>query len=75
MVPYKNLSGKSGVLAYENSNDYIIIQFKEGRETIYTYTYQSAGISAIGTMKKLALAGSGLNSYVSTNKPGYSSKR
>jgi hypothetical protein len=68
MVPYKNLSGKSGVVAYENGVDYIIVQFKEGKETIYTYTYQSAGSSAIETMKRLAVAGTGLNSYVSTNK-------
>ncbi|MGB4758704.1 MAG: hypothetical protein WBP26_01480 [Candidatus Saccharimonadales bacterium] len=74
MQPYKDLGNDSGVAAYENGSDYIKVQFKEGRWTLYTYTYQSAGSAAIETMKALAQQGQGLNSYISTHKPPYSSK-
>lgn len=75
MEPYKNLGGDSGVAAYQLGGDFIIVQFKSGQWTVYTYTYQSAGSSAVETMKSLARQGHGLNSYISMNKPGYASKR
>lgn len=74
MEQYKNLSGNSGVVAFQIGNDYIKVQFKDGRFTLYTYTYQSASSVAIENMKALAVRGQGLNSYISTNKPQYSSK-
>ena len=74
MEPYKNLSGQSGVLAYGIGATYIIVQFNAGQYTFYKYTYVSAGSSAVETMKSLAQQGQGLNSYISTYKPGYSSK-
>lgn len=74
MERYKNLSGQSGVLAYGIGGDYIIVQFDAGQYTFYKYTYISAGNSAVETMKNLARVGRGLNSYVSTYKPGYSLK-
>lgn len=74
MTPYKNLSGASNVVAYEIDIDSIKVQFQPGRWSIYIYTYQSAGSAAIESMKNLADQGHGLNSYISRNKPGYSSK-
>jgi hypothetical protein len=74
MENYANLGGDSGVLAYQISSDFIIVQFKSGQDTFYKYTYVSAGNSAIETMKNLARQGQGLNSYISTNKPQYVSK-
>jgi len=74
MQPYSNLSGDSGVLAYQIGAVYIIVQFKHGQYTFYKYTYASAGSGVIETLKALAQQGRGLNSYISTNKPGYSSK-
>lgn len=74
MEPYKNLGGNSGVLAYQIGNDYIKVQFKEGRWTLYVYTYQSAGLAAVETMKNLAQQGHGLNSFISTYQPNHSSK-
>lgn len=74
MEPYRDLGGDSGVVAYEIGNDYIKVQFKDGQWRLYTYTYQSAGTSAVEAMKGLARQGKGLNSYISTNKPTYSSK-
>lgn len=74
MESYANLGGNSSVVAFQNGTDYIKVQFKSGPYTLYTYTYQSAGSSAIEMMKSLARQGHGLNSYISTHKPNYSSK-
>lgn len=41
----------------------------------YYYTYNSAGKNKIEDMKKLALSGSGLNTYINKHKPRYSEKR
>ena len=74
MKPYKNLGGDSGVEAYMNGDDFIIVQFKEGSDTYYKYTNASAGGVAIEQMQNLAIQGQGLNSYISVNKPPYTSK-
>ncbi len=63
MKRYKNLSGDSGVIAYEIGNDSISIQFVDG--CVYLYTYQSAGRDNIEHMKSLAIAGQGLSSFIS----------
>jgi hypothetical protein len=75
MQPYANHSGKSNVKAYQTGADFIIVEFQSGRETIYEYTNDSAGASAIEQMKQLAVQGQGLNSYIATHKPGYASKK
>ena len=74
MTSYKNLWGNSNVVAYSYWSDFIKVEFASGTYTIYTYTYGSAGSSAVETMKRLADAGSGLNSYIATHKPWYASK-
>ncbi len=74
MQRYKNLSGQSNIVAYENGQDYIKVQFATGYWKLYTYTNMSAGISTIQHMQSLATAGQGLNSYVSSYKPPYASK-
>jgi len=63
MVQYKNLSKKSGVTAYEIMADSIKIRFVNG--DTYLYTYQSAGRRAIERMKKLAVSGRHLSTYIS----------
>lgn len=65
MEPYKNLNGDSGVAGFENGSDYIRVQFKDG--SVYLYTYASAGSSNIEEMKRLAVAGRGLNSFINKN--------
>lgn len=65
MNRYKNLSGDSGVLAYELSPGAIVVQFNNGWN--YEYTDHSAGASAIATMHHLARAGRGLSGYISAN--------
>jgi hypothetical protein len=62
METYKNLSGNSGVLAYEIGFDSITVQFRD--YSIYLYNYASAGRETIEHMKKLAKDGRGLNSFI-----------
>lgn len=63
MEPYKNLSGESGVAAYELGPDYIRVQFADG--PVYTYDYRSTGRGNVEQMKRLAKAGRGLCSFIS----------
>lgn len=65
MQDYQNLGGNSGVSAYEINEDSISVKFKTG--TVYKYSNGSAGSAHIENMKKLAIAGTGLNSYINTN--------
>lgn len=62
MIPYRNLSGTSGVAAYEIGTDYILVMFTTGR--IYRYSHQRAGSYHVSNMKNSATAGHGLNSYI-----------
>lgn len=73
MAYYANLSGNSGVSTYETGPDYIIVGFNSGMT--YEYTYASAGAGNVETMKSLALAGSGLCSFIQRNvKRAYARK-
>ena len=65
MERYRNLSGNSGVFAYELSPGRIIVQFHDGWK--YEYTNRSAGIEAIVTMHRLARAGSGMSGFISAH--------
>ena len=64
MTPYKNLNGGSGIYAYETSNTEIAVQFING--DLYLYNNISAGNYNIEHMKKLAIDGKGLNSFINT---------
>lgn len=59
---YRNLGGKSGVAAYSLENDSVTVQFNDGGA--YLYNCVSAGRDQIETMKALAIAGQGLNSFI-----------
>ncbi len=73
MEAYKNLSGNSDVLAYEIGMDSITVQFRD--DSIYLYTYRSAGEAKIEKMKQLAHAGQGLNTFINqVVKQGYADK-
>ncbi len=79
MQSYLNRSGQSNVSRYEIGDNYILVEFKtrakDGCNT-YKYTYFSTGQENIEHMKRLAIAGIGLNSFISTNvKKRYESKR
>jgi hypothetical protein len=62
MDRYKNLTGGSSVIGYEIGDGSITVQFKDRTE--YLYTTQSAGAPNIAAMLRLAVAGSGLNSFI-----------
>lgn len=64
MEKYHNLSGTSGVAAFEAEADYIKVQFSDG--SVYQYTHLSAGAGNIAQMKALAARGLGLNSFINT---------
>ena len=63
MQPYQDLSGGSGVTAYEIGEDYIVVEFRGGRT--YRYSNAVAGELHVHRMKKLAAVGRGLSTYVS----------
>lgn len=63
MDRYKNRGGNSGVASYEISQTEIKVQFRDG--AIYLYNYQSTGSINVEHMKQLAIAGQGLNSFIS----------
>jgi hypothetical protein len=73
MEHYKNIGGNSGVAAFEIVEGSITVQFKDG--AIYLYTNQSAGPGNIAEMQRLAIAGQGLNSFISrVVRKGYAQK-
>jgi hypothetical protein len=63
MQRYKNLSGESGVIAYDIGDRSITIRFTGGDR--YLYTDQSAGAENIAEMQRLATLGSGLSTFIS----------
>lgn len=62
---YKNLGGDSPILAYGITDTSITIQYSDGG--IYLYTYANPGKREVETMKKLAIRGDGLSTYINTN--------
>jgi hypothetical protein len=74
MQPYLNLSGDSGVVAYEIAADFILVRFTDGNT--YGYTARSAGAANIAQMKMLAQIGLGLSTFINRNvKTLYAWKR
>lgn len=65
MIKYQDVSGRSGVEAYNYGSDFIEIKFKSGRT--YKYTYRSSGVANVDTMKRLAVHGEDLNTYINKN--------
>ncbi|MDH2916059.1 MAG: hypothetical protein PXX77_04195 [Gallionella sp.] len=75
MKAYKDINGDSGIAAYDYGDDWIKVQFKGG--DTYEYRASNVGQSHINTMKGLADAGDGLNSYIMRNptvKNGWTAK-
>jgi hypothetical protein len=62
MRAYKNISGDSGVIAYQTGKDRILVQFADGG--IYEYTYASTGHNHVESMKVLAAKGRGLATFI-----------
>lgn len=64
MKTYKNIGGNSGVIAYDYGPNWIQVKFRD--ESIYEYTYSSAGANNVDSMKRLADSGEGLNAFINT---------
>ncbi|RQP22313.1 hypothetical protein [Piscinibacter terrae] len=73
MKRYANLSGDSGVVAYEDRPGAIVIQFQGG--DTYEYSTQSAGASVVAEMQRLARSGRGLSTFIAKHKPGFVRRR
>ena len=66
MQPYADINNDSGVSSYEINPTSIKVWFN--RDVVsYTYSYSSAGEYHVEYMKKLAIAGNGLNHYINKN--------
>lgn len=66
MIPYKNVHRLSSILAYEISDESIRIEFVSG--AVRDYTFQNVGREHVEAMKKCAVRGKGLGSYVMNNE-------
>lgn len=64
MQRYRNLSGDSGVEAYEIEREAITVRFRGG--ATYRYSHAVTGPNEVETMITLALAGRGLGTFIST---------
>jgi hypothetical protein len=73
MERYRNLSGDSGVVAYDIAADFIRIKFRSG--DTYRYSYARPGRSEVEHMKCLARTGRGLSTFIATTvKNRYAAK-
>ena len=59
MKRYRNLGGDSGIVAYEDGEDFIRVQFSDGSN------YKKPSPNDVERMKQLAEKGQGLNSFIS----------
>jgi hypothetical protein len=62
MQRYAQLSGDTGVVAFEYGPDSITIRFADG--SLYLYTHESTGPAKITRMKRLAADGVGLTTFI-----------
>lgn len=73
MIPYRNLSGRSGIVSYETTDDSIHVLFRGERH--YRYDHTRPGKADVERMKALAEQGQGLGTYISqTVKNRYADK-
>lgn len=74
MQPYRHPNGNTGVIAYRITARAITVQFAGG--AIYVYSYASAGAARVEEMKRLAVAGRGLATFISQHvQHAYAAKR
>jgi len=58
----KHNSGDTGVEFYEIEDNALIVQFVHGGK--YKYSYESAGKENVEEMKRLAMQGKGLSTFI-----------
>lgn len=75
-TPYRDWDQDSGIEAYSVGADSIIVRFKRGKYSEYTYTNLKAGSRHVQKMIELAGKGDGLNEYINEHvKDKYSHKK
>jgi hypothetical protein len=62
MERYRDLSGNTGIAAFEIRDDAIVLRFKEGGT--YLYDWRKPGWHHVEAMKLRARAGRGLTTYL-----------
>ncbi|HMN78909.1 MAG TPA: hypothetical protein PKA20_03150 [Burkholderiaceae bacterium] len=62
MEPYQDIDGDSGIAAFELGPGSIIVRFHHGGT--YLYDASAPGARHVDEMRRLAAAGSGLNTYI-----------
>ena len=60
---YRNLNGDSGIDSFEVGTDFIVVKFKTG--ATYIYNYEKPGRQKTEEIKRRALAGRGVSTYIS----------
>lgn len=65
MEKYRDISGNSGISAYEFGDEFITVRFTKGG--MYLYNYSITGSNHVKKMIKLAKMGNGLNRYINLN--------
>jgi hypothetical protein len=60
--PYLDRGGNSGVVEFKNLPDFIIVRFGGG--DLYVYTAERIGRDHVEEMKRLAVTGRGLSTYI-----------
>lgn len=63
MQPYGNRGGDSPIAAFRIGKDAITVRFADG--ATYVYDAKTPGREHVAEMQRLALAGSGLATYIS----------
>ena len=63
MQRYADIDRDSGVMGFDIGDTSITVYFK-GTSRPYVYSNRKAGMRHVETMKRLALAGDGLNEYI-----------
>jgi hypothetical protein len=74
---YKNLAGNSPIRAYEITGDSITVQFASqfDERATYLYNYDRPGRKHVERMKRLAVEGRGLSTYIAKFvRDGYAEK-
>jgi hypothetical protein len=64
--PYQNLSGNSGIVEFKNQPDFIIVRFDGG--DLYVYMSEKVSRRHVEEMKRLAVAGKGLSTYITQHR-------
>ena len=73
-TPYKNRNPNAGVSSYEIIDDAIILEFADAKFR-YVYNAVKPGAAHIDAMKRLALSGNGLTTYVNQHvRENYAAK-